>query len=181
MQCASGLISRKRFNVKRFLLPEHITAHFIKFSIVGALGTLLNLALMALLVEVFATGHIAASAIAIETSIIHNFLLNNFWTFGSRGQSSTLCKRLIHFNLISVGSMVVNVAVSAALIQMDIRYLLAQASGIVAAYAINYLVTAHLVFGGADESKAPFQPELRPDAASWPTCQTDFPDSPDSA
>lgn len=124
--------------------------HFFKFAFVGAFGTLLNLLLMALQVELFAADPVSASIAAIEISIIHNFLLNNFWTFGSRRPGSSLLKRLLHFNLIALGSMIANVAVAAMLIRFGAWYLLAQAVGIASAWAINYLVSTRLVFKSAN-------------------------------
>jgi dolichol-phosphate mannosyltransferase len=123
-----------------------ISSCFYKFAVVGALGTLLNLLLMSLMVEIFATGLLTASVFAIEIAIIHNFLFNNFWTFGIQRSGSSLIKRFLHFNLISCGSVVINVAVTAILIRTGAWYLLAQAIGIATAFTSNYLISTRLVF-----------------------------------
>jgi putative flippase GtrA len=114
--------------------------------VVGALGTLLNLLLMSIMVEVFATGFLTASVLAIEISIIHNFLFNNFWTFAEKRCTRYLIKRFLHFNLASCGSLTINVAVTAFLIRIDTWYLLAQAIGIATAFISNYLISTRLVF-----------------------------------
>lgn len=126
--------------------PRGISSCFYKFAVVGALGTLLNLLLMSFLVEVFTTGLLTASVLAIEISIIHNFLFNNFWTFGIQRSEGFLIKRFLHFNLVSCGSLVINVAVSALFIRIGAWYLLAQAIGIATAFTSNYLISTRLVF-----------------------------------
>jgi len=78
-----------RITLSLIFFPMHrrikdiIAHHSVKFAIVGALGTLFNLAIMALLVEQANLSPLFASAAATEPAIVHNFLLNNFWTFGS--------------------------------------------------------------------------------------------------
>jgi dolichol-phosphate mannosyltransferase len=139
-KCASGVLCKLNIRMGR------ISSCFYKFAFVGALGTLLNLLLMSFMVEVFATGLLTASAFAIEISIIHNFLFNNFWTFGRHRSESFLIKRLLHFNLVSCGSLVINVAVTALLIRIGTWYLLAQAIGIATAFTSNYLISTRLVF-----------------------------------
>jgi len=123
-----------------------ISSCFYKFAGVGALGTLLNLLLMSFMVEVFATGFLPASVLAVEISIIHNFLFNNFWTFGIQRSEGSFIKRFLHFNLVSCGSLVINVAVTALLIRIGAWYLLAQAIGIATAFTSNYLISTRLVF-----------------------------------
>ena len=123
-----------------------ISSCFYKFAVVGALGTLLNLLLMSFMVEVFATGLLPASVLAIEISIIHNFLFNNFWTFDRQRSEGSLTKRFLHFNLLSCGSLVINVAVTAVLIRIGVWYLFAQAIGIATAFTSNYLISTRLVF-----------------------------------
>lgn len=119
---------------------------FYKFTVVGALGTLLNLLLMFLMVEVFATEFVTASILAIEMAIVHNFLFNNYWTFGTQRSEGIIIKKFLYFNLASGGSLVVNVAVSALLIHFGTWYLFAQAIGIATAFTSNFLTSTHLVF-----------------------------------
>ena len=66
-----------------------------KFAIVGALGTLVNEGVFILSSEIIP---IAISlALAIETSLIFNFFLNDVWTFRDKRNGSYL-KRLIKFH-----------------------------------------------------------------------------------
>jgi len=89
---------------------------FIKFALVGGSGVFVNVGLYWLLtrfagfapLDDTATGSILsgnlAMIISIETSIITNFLLNNYFTFADRntGGIKALIGRLLNFNMISL-------------------------------------------------------------------------------
>ena len=53
---------------------------FIKFCIIGAFGVLVNLGIFTALLAA-GVDKFVASPIAIQTSIVTNFLGNNYWTF----------------------------------------------------------------------------------------------------
>jgi len=61
-----------------------VTVTFARFSLVGLFGVGVNYGLFALLHHALGVHHLAAAALAIEISIIGNFLLNNFWTWRRR-------------------------------------------------------------------------------------------------
>ena len=83
----------------------------IKFAVVGGSGVVVNLGALALLRSI-GLGDNLASAIAIEISIISNFVLNDRWTFreliSSEAQSSTtdlfyfMGQRALRFQLVSL-------------------------------------------------------------------------------
>lgn len=56
----------------------------IKFLIVGGVGVGINLGLLAFFTEVAGLWYILSSAIGILMATTWNYLLNNYWTFGSR-------------------------------------------------------------------------------------------------
>jgi len=118
----------------------------VKFAVVGACGTLFNLALMAMLVEQGRISTAHASFFATEAAIIHNFFINNYWTFRSRKASSSPVSRFFRFQLVALVSLVVSVGVALCLAQSGVYYLLAQATGIVCAWSLNYLTSKCLIF-----------------------------------
>jgi dolichol-phosphate mannosyltransferase len=73
----------------------------VKFAIVGLSGLLVNLASFTILLEA-GLHKFLASPLAIEISIITNFLLNNAWTFADRKIASPFQQKLIKFNLVSL-------------------------------------------------------------------------------
>ncbi len=86
---------------------------FLKFCVVGASGTIVNLGLLALFTEVFGLFYIFSAAISYETSILTNFAFNEIWTFRdqrSPGVKSVL-SRLLKFNLVSAGGLAIHMAI----------------------------------------------------------------------
>lgn len=57
---------------------------FLKFSVVGGLGVVVNLAVLALLIGLGKIQDWRASAMASLAANLHNYLLNNLWTFAER-------------------------------------------------------------------------------------------------
>ena len=85
----------------------------IKFGVVGGSGVVVNLGVLAIL-RSLGFGDNLASALAIEVSIISNFILNDRWTFRDRvvphGESASsvelttfsLGQRAVRFQLVSL-------------------------------------------------------------------------------
>lgn len=117
---------------------------FMKFIVVGGSGVIVNLGLEWLLVEF---GHLEprfALPISIETSIINNFLFNNFFTFSdrrSRKLSSTLYS-LLRFNVVSLAGLGINWLISTLFNDVfGVYYLAANGIGIVVAFLCNYILS----------------------------------------
>jgi dolichol-phosphate mannosyltransferase len=77
-----------------------------RFAAVGALGVAVNQALLFALHGVAGLHLVAASALATETAIVHNYLGNELWTFHHRRLSLV---RLVQFNAVSLGALVLTV------------------------------------------------------------------------
>jgi len=60
------------------------SSRLFKFLVVGGIGVLVNLLVMALLIQVGHSRDWRASAIASAVAALHNYLLNNHWTFSDR-------------------------------------------------------------------------------------------------
>jgi dolichol-phosphate mannosyltransferase len=83
---------------------------FIKFSVVGIIGVGVNEGLLILFTRSMGVNLLLAGAIAIEISILSNFVLNDFWTFKDR-RSGNAAVRLVKFNVLMLAGLVVNLAV----------------------------------------------------------------------
>lgn len=116
-------------------------ARFFKFGLVGASGVLVNQGLLWLLTELGGLFYLLSSVIAIETSIISNFLLNDFFTFRDRrppGARSRL-ERLLKFNLVSLGGLVINLGTLWLFTSVfGVYYLISNLFGIALAFLWNY-------------------------------------------
>jgi putative flippase GtrA len=77
-----------------------------------------------------------ASGLAVEISIVNNFVWNNRWTFGQRTFSWI---RLARYNLVSLGGLAITAVLFTELMgRFGLPYLLADLVGIGAATAWNF-------------------------------------------
>jgi len=114
---------------------------FIKFCAVGASGVLVNEGLLWLLTEFAGLFYLVSSAIAIEVSIITNFLLNESWTFRDRSpEHKGLFRRGAKFNTVSLGGLAINMSALFFLANSGVYYLYANLFGIACAVLWNYMV-----------------------------------------
>ncbi len=84
-------------------LQPFLSARFLKFAAVGASGVLVNLGSLALFTS-FGAIETLASALAIQVSILTNFLFNETWTFSDRRAGSGPLARLGRFQLVSLAA-----------------------------------------------------------------------------
>ncbi len=115
---------------------------FIKFCLVGLSGVGVNLGLTWALTEFIGLHYVVSNAIGIETSIISNFLLNNFFTFPDRNSPGIIAflGRLGKFNLASFVGAGINLGSTWLFTDMlGLYYLISNIIGIVLATLWNYL------------------------------------------
>jgi putative flippase GtrA len=121
-----------------------------RFALVGLSGVIVNLAALHLFAGVLGVHEVVASALAIETSIVTNFLLNDAFTFRDRrALGAGLLRRLWRYHAVSLAGGVVQlgtfslvvVALERALVRDGLGplRLFAQGAGIAVAFAANYL------------------------------------------
>lgn len=73
---------------------------WLKFNAVGAMGATLQLALLALFVDVVGMHYLWATAFSVEAAILHNFVWHRRWTWDDRcGASDRAGTTLARFNL----------------------------------------------------------------------------------
>jgi dolichol-phosphate mannosyltransferase len=127
---------------------------FFKFALVGLSGVAVNLLTLEILLRSGANPFLA-SPIAIEASIVSNFLLNNFWTFRRRGPGHQLHIKGLRFNLVSLVSLGVSysVFVILTLLHPDSPLQLNQLAGIAPAMLVNYFLNSYWTFAAARERK----------------------------
>lgn len=128
--------------------PENHRA--ARFALVGASGVLVNLLLLWLLHGQLGLHDLLAVPIAVEASILSNFLLNDRFTFHDRRHDHAV-QRLAKFNAVSLLALAINFVVYAAMTRgFGAHYLLAQLVAIVVAFGANYLGNLHWTYGGDD-------------------------------
>jgi len=60
---------------------KEVRFQFLKYSLVGLVGTLINLAILYILTEYFHIYYMISAVIAIGITLITNFIGNKVWTF----------------------------------------------------------------------------------------------------
>jgi dolichol-phosphate mannosyltransferase len=121
---------------------KHITAvRFSKFLVVGAAGVLVNSVLLVLFYQVAHVPLVVASALAVEASIIHNYIWNDRWTFARTSWSS---RRLVKFNAVGLAGLVIATAILWMLVtHLGIAYVLANLVGIGTATIWNFAINSY--------------------------------------
>jgi dolichol-phosphate mannosyltransferase len=120
-----------------------------RFGIVGLSGIVVNLGILFLLVEFAFMNKDLASPIAIEFSILNNFIWNDIWTFGSAEDRkvSSRWHRLAAFNIVSVGGAAINYGIFLILTTwLGVYYLAAQLIGILIAFVWNFLINRRITW-----------------------------------
>jgi len=74
---------------------------WLKFNAVGAMGMMVHLGVLGLLVHVFKVHYLLATAISVETAILHNFVWHRRWTWVERsgGGPESIFNAVVRFNL----------------------------------------------------------------------------------
>ncbi len=116
---------------------------FVRFNAVGLLGFALQLGLLALLVRA-GVHYLAATALAVEAAVLHNFAWHERWTWRERIGRGGRLSRLLRFHLVNGG-----VSIAGNLLLMP---LLVRAGGlpVLAANLVAALACSVVNFAGAD-------------------------------
>jgi len=81
------------------MISKEFIIRLIKFGTVGALGTIVNEALFFIFSKLFPV--LLSLLLAIELSILFNFMLNDIWTFRDR-RAGRLIDRLVRFHIAAI-------------------------------------------------------------------------------
>lgn len=142
-----GLSDIIEFIVNAWWIRLQSSRTFAKFLIVGATGVAVNLGFFSLFLHLGLNKYVA-SPIAIELSIISNFLLNNYWTFRWRKIKDGFRLKGLKFKAVSLLSLAVSylafVALSVAFPQTAPQ--VHQLMGIIPATLINYFLNSYWTF-----------------------------------
>ena len=108
---------------------------------VGLIGVGVNEGLLILLNKSMGVNFLAAGAIAIEISILSNFVLNDLWTFRDR-RTGHAAVRLAKFNALMLAGLVVNLGVlDLGTAYFGIDAAVSNLVGIAAAFFLRYALS----------------------------------------
>jgi dolichol-phosphate mannosyltransferase len=136
----AGLLLDKLFGG---LLP----LRFFSFALVGALGVLVHLSVLALLRQTTVLGFEAEQAIATAVAMVFNFQLNNVITYrDQRLRGPRLWRGLILFMVVCGVGAVANVGIAQVLYERNTTWTIAGGIGAMIGVVWNYAVSATLVW-----------------------------------
>lgn len=127
---------------------------FAKFMAVGASGLIMNLGSFGLLLSLGMSKYLV-SPIATELSILSNFLLNNYWTFGDRKTGDGLSGRGLRFNIVSLAALGLSYSLFYVLNNLfpQAHPWVHQMASILPAATINYSFNSSWTFRQAKEGR----------------------------
>jgi len=119
---------------------------WLKFNLVGGIGIAVQLLALVVLKAGLHFSYLLATALAVETAVIHNFLWHERFTWADRAGAGI--PRFLKFNLttglFSIGG---NLALMKLLVDLGhLNYLLANGITITACSVVNFLVSDGFVF-----------------------------------
>jgi putative flippase GtrA len=121
---------------------------FVRFNAVGVLGFLVQLAVLALLIR-GGLHYLPATALAVESAVLHNFLWHERWTWRDRPATARMrLARLWRFQLLNgIVSLAGNLLLMRILVgRAGLPPLAANVIAVLACAAVNYLGADRLVF-----------------------------------
>lgn len=101
------------FNLLKYVITarihELIHSPFLKYAITGFIGYIINAISLEFFAGVLLLAPFLAGLLSAELSIIWNFIVNNFWTFGSQKITNPgkILLKFPQFNLVSIGSLLI--------------------------------------------------------------------------
>jgi putative flippase GtrA len=120
---------------------------WLKFNAVGAVGIGVQLGALAMLRSGLGLGYMAATAVAVETAVIHNYLWHERFTWADRETRDSLA-RFAKFNLTTgLFSVVGNLVLMRVFVSgVGMNYLIANLVTIATCSIVNFVVSDRVVF-----------------------------------
>lgn len=127
---------------------------WLKFNAVGGLGIVVQLAVLTILKSGLGANYLVATAIAVETAVLHNFFWHERFTWSDRKSRAHLA-RLAKFNLTNGAiSIVGNLGFMKLLAGgLGMNYFLANLLSIAICSLMNFVVSDVFVFSPAEEGQ----------------------------
>ena len=133
---------------------KQLALRWLKFNFVGALGIVVQLASLTLLVSGLGVAYLPATAAAVETAILHNFIWHERFTWKDRTTDAghrrvrDVAMRLVRFH---AGNGVISLVGNLALMRLlvgawHMKYLLANGITIAMCSLLNFVASEWFVF-----------------------------------
>ena len=134
----------------RSSIRTSIFLRWLRFNLVGGIGIAVQLVLLFLLKSILHFNYLAATGLAVEATVIHNFVWHERFTWADRLQPSwrNSLQRLLRFNFANGAvSMAGNLGLMKLMVDIGhMNYLVANAIAIALCSLVNFIVSNEYVF-----------------------------------
>jgi putative flippase GtrA len=127
-----------------------LAIRWLKFNLVGALGIVVQMGAFALLFSACHLNYLVATALAVETAVLHNFVWHERYTWKHlpRGTARDVARRLLRFH---AGNGVISIAGNIALMRLfvgglHIHHYVASGLAIALCSVLNFAASEWFVF-----------------------------------
>jgi putative flippase GtrA len=132
---AAGIAATR---ARRALARSENWIQLLKFSVVGASGYVVNLAVYAVLVRGVGLHYLLAAVCSTSVAVANNYLWNRHWTF--RETRGDLYHQGVRFLVVSVVALGLNVAILKLLVELGVGKIAAQAIAVILVMPFNFSV-----------------------------------------
>jgi putative flippase GtrA len=128
-------------------IRSRVAIRWLKFNTAGGIGIVLQLIVLAVLKTALHMNYLAATACAVELTVLHNYIWHEKFTWVDRA-SGTRFSRVLKFNITNgLISLVGNVVLMRLLVgSIGMQYLAANAITIGVCSIANFVISDRLVF-----------------------------------
>ncbi|QLE57813.1 GtrA family protein [Nostoc sp. TCL26-01] len=120
------------------------SSKFIKYAIVGALGTFTHIGLLTLLVEILTLPPVISSSAAFIVVVIISYWLNYRWTFRSKSKHR---RALLRYSIVSLFGFSLNLGIMYLIVNvLHLWYLIGQIIAIIFIPISNFFLNSRWAF-----------------------------------
>jgi putative flippase GtrA len=131
---------------------------WIRFNSVGAIGFFVQLSVLTLLTSMFKLNYLLATGLAVETTVLHNFIWHEKWTWADRTKDSSnlFWRRFLYFHLANgVLSLVGNIGLEMLFVEaLRWGYIQANVTAIAICSFLNFLAGNFFVYRAGSSTKS---------------------------
>lgn len=133
-------------NIKSFITVLKSPTIY-QFAIVGAIGSLIALAITAILTSILGIFYAVSALIGLESSALIVFFLNDRWTFSNVGKKTKTMQRFLKNNLIGCIGFGINVTILIFLTSvLGIYYLLSEGMAMIITFVFTFTASKKITW-----------------------------------
>ena len=140
------------------IIHQKEVRRIVKFGLVGTWGFVVNMFFLWFFTETVGLFYLFSSLIAIEISLINNYVFNDLWTWRDRGKEGKkeYLKRVLQYHATASAAMLANIAILWILTELaDVYYLASNVFGILCGAVLNFFLNDRWTFKHKKEIAKP--------------------------